>query len=264
MLTGHRSVQRLHPMQASVTKRGFFSTVSVNFPGDRLASFTSAYVRRSMPGWLYTSFIFGDRVHIAQSSVGNVFTERAMFPPIVGLFSIRVTLCPRFASRIDAWIPEMPPPITATPGWIGAVFTSRGRSLRTFSTCPFTIRIAFAVAFWGSWRCAYEHCSRMFAISRRYGFIPASSAFERNSSSYIFGVQHATTTPSRPFSLISRWRRSWPSFEHMKRKSVARTTSSCAPANSRTAFTSTTSEMFPPQWQMKTPTFRFVPGSLTP
>src|SRR3990172_12706969 len=87
-------------MQASVTYRGFFSTVRVHFPGDRAASRTSAYVRSSMFRWLYASFIFGERVHIAQSSVGNVFTERAMFPPIVGLFSIRVTLWPRFARRM--------------------------------------------------------------------------------------------------------------------------------------------------------------------
>src|SRR3989337_2092329 len=134
VLAGQASVHRLQPMHASVTYRGFVRTVRVNFPGVRTASLTSAYVRRSTFGWLNTSFILGDRVHIAQSRVGNVLSKRAMFPPIVGPFSMRVTLWPRLPRRIEAWIPAIPAPITATPSWMEAVFTSRACRRRAFGT----------------------------------------------------------------------------------------------------------------------------------
>ena len=55
--------------------------------------------------------------------------------------------------------------------------------------------MAFAVAWARSW-CTHEQCSRMLAISTRYGFRPADCAALRKVFRCMWGEQEATTTPS--------------------------------------------------------------------
>src|SRR5208337_1532198 len=63
---------------------------------------------------LWTSTIFGERMHIEQSLVGNVLSSCAMWPPIVGSRSIRWTTIPWFARSSAAWMPLIPAPMTTT------------------------------------------------------------------------------------------------------------------------------------------------------
>ncbi|MBM4129715.1 hypothetical protein FJ250_01625 [bacterium] len=73
---------------------------------------------------------------------------------------------------------------------------------------------ALAEAARGS-SCTQLHCSRMLAISSRYGFRPAASSALRNVGSCMRGLLAATTTRSRRCSRMSRVISSCPGFEHM-------------------------------------------------
>ncbi len=152
-------------------------------------------------------------MHCEQSRVGNVSESCAIRPPIEGVRSTRRTSNPASAISSAAWIPLIPPPMTrhlaAWPTSIG----DRGWFPFTFSTIARAMRIALSVVSGPSW--THEHPSRMFAISRRYGLSPASSAARRNVVSCIEGEQAATTTPVRRWSPIAFLIMSWPGSEHM-------------------------------------------------
>ena len=59
-----------------------------------------------------------------QSLVGKVLSSCAITPPMLGFFSIRETSIPISAKSSAAWIPAIPPPITATLG--STLSTSQG------------------------------------------------------------------------------------------------------------------------------------------
>ena len=111
---------------------------------------------------------------------------------------------------------------------------------------------AFSVAAAPS-SCTQLHCSRMLAISTRYGLRPAVSAARRNVGSCMRGLQAATTTRSSPWSPMSWAIISCPGLEHMYLYERATTTPGMADAASATASQSTTLAMLVPQLQMKTP-----------
>ena len=77
---------------------------------------TSEYDQSVMFGWFLTADIFGVSMHAAQSSVGNVLSNIAMCPPMVGSRSTSVTFFPALASVSAACIPEIPAPTTRTSG----------------------------------------------------------------------------------------------------------------------------------------------------
>ena len=65
-----------------------------------------------MFGSLPAADIFGVRMQAAQSSVGNVLSNIAMWPPMLGFFSTRKTFLPVAESLSAASMPAMPPPTT--------------------------------------------------------------------------------------------------------------------------------------------------------
>jgi len=88
--------------------------VTAKCPGVPATLFTSERVWMRMFGCLWTSTIFGERMHIEQSFVGNVLSSCAICPPMVGSRSTRCTVTPWFARSSAAWIPATPPPMTTT------------------------------------------------------------------------------------------------------------------------------------------------------
>ena len=124
----------------------------------------------------------------------------------------------------------------------GSCHTTRRTAARIRST-------AFSVAARGS-RWTQLHCSRMFAISRKYGLIPAVWSARRKVGSCIRGLQAATTTRSRPSSWMSLTIISWPGVEHVYLYERATATPERAWAALATASQSTTFAMFVPQLQM--------------
>ena len=71
-----------------------------------------------MFGWSLTAVILGVRMQAAQSSVGKVLSNIAMWPPIDGSRSTRITSLPASARVSAASMPAMPPPTTIARGTI--------------------------------------------------------------------------------------------------------------------------------------------------
>jgi len=85
-------------------------------------------------------------MHWEQSRVGKVSESWAMWPPIDGWRSTRITGYPLLAISRAAWIPETPPPITRAFLVTSTLMVSKGLSPRTFSTMVRTILMALLVA----------------------------------------------------------------------------------------------------------------------
>ncbi len=167
-----------------------------------------------MFGCVPASFILGVRMQAAQSRVGNVLSNWAMWPPIDGSRSTRWTGKPASASSRAAVIPAMPPPTTSDAGWIGTRNGSRGACSSMRYTPPAMTALALAVAAGRSvW--THETCSRIETSSHRYGLSPARWHAPRNVFSCMWGEQAATTTRLSPSSLMSFSISSWPVLEHM-------------------------------------------------
>ena len=99
------------------------------------------------------------------------------------------------------------------------------------------------------------HCSLIFAISRKYWFKPADFTARLKVSRCIRGEHDATTILLSPCSFIPFIIISCPGSLHTYSYVSAIFTPLNLEAASLTFSTSTVSLMFPPQWQMYTPTF---------
>jgi len=175
-----------------------------------------------------------------------------MRPPRKGVFSTSVTRMPRLARSRVATRPATPPPMTSADGWIMIRRLASGCRCRIRPTAARTRRAALRVAASLS-STTHDTCSRMFTCSKRNWFNPARFRVRRKVNWWSVGEQAATMTRFRPSSRIFSSMSIWPGSEHMNMCVVESTTSGSRPISSATRRTSTTSEMFPPQWQMKTP-----------
>ena len=101
-----------------------------------------------------------------------------------------------------ATMPASPPPMIRAPLVTLNGNLCNGSSLAAFATAMRTRSFAFAVAASGSNMCTHEHWSRIFAISNRYRFSPASLIVSRKSGSCVLGEQEATITLFRLCSFI--------------------------------------------------------------
>ena len=102
-------------------------------------------------------------------------------------------------------MPATPPPITTAACVSGTSTLKSGSRSRARATDMRTRSLALSVAFAGSSRCTHEAWSRMFAISKRKGLMPASRRVSWKIGSCVRGVQLATTTRLRfSFSMVSR------------------------------------------------------------
>ena len=167
-----------------------------------------------MFGWLATSTIFGVMMHWEQSSVGKVSESMAMWPPMEGSRSTRMTWWPQSAMSSAAWMPAMPPPMTSARLVMGTVMGTSFLFFLTRSTMRRTMSVALAVASSRS-SCTQEQCSRMFAISHRNGFSPAARAAFLKVFSCMRGEHAATTRASSFCSTTAFFNRFWPGSEHM-------------------------------------------------
>ena len=98
------------------------------------------------------------------------------------------------------------------------------------------------------------HCSRRLAISIRYGLIPSPEHRSRKVFRCILGEHEPTTILSNRCSRILLRMASCPELLHKYLLVSAHLTKRNCAAVSLTLSTSTVLPMFPPQWQMKTPT----------
>ena len=117
-----------------------------------------------MFGFWLTSVIFGVTIQEAQSKVGNVLSNIAIFPPTVGFFSTMSTGNPASAISNAAVIPAIPPPITRALFVTGVSPSVRGVSKIDFAIAALPSAIAFSVASFTSFK-TQDVCSRMFATS---------------------------------------------------------------------------------------------------
>ena len=103
---------------SSSTYLGDCSTMRLYVPALLSASTTFEQVITSIFSFQTTSLRIGLSRHIPHSSAiftgENTLPILAICPPIEGLCSIRVTLVPCLAKESAAFIPAIPPPITAT------------------------------------------------------------------------------------------------------------------------------------------------------
>jgi len=118
---------------------------------------------------------------------------------------------------------------------------------------------AFLVAASGFELCTQEQCSLMFAISKRNGFSPDSLSVCLNSSSWVRGVQDATTIRLSPYFSMASFTFSWLSWEQAYRNSPAYSTLFAPAMLSLTLVTSTTLPILMPQRHTKTPTLGSSP-----
>ena len=201
---------------------------------------------RVMLGSLPRADILGVRMQAAQSSVGKVLSNMAIWPPIEGLRSTSVTCLPVADSLRAASMPAMPPPTTRTSWLTGTSMGSSGSLSGSRWIWALRMRLALAVAATGS-MVTHEQCSRMLAICSRYGLRPPSEAALRKVGSCMVGEQAATTARVMPSSLMSFLMRSWPGSEHMYLYSRATATLGCVAAHLVTSSTSTLPPMLVPQ-----------------
>ena len=117
-----------------------------------------------MLGFWPTSVIRGVTIQEAQSSVGNVLSSMAIFPPTVGFFSTKSTGKPASAMSSAAVMPAIPPPITRARFVIGVSPGVSGVSNIDLAMAAFPKATAFSVASAMSF-ITHEHCSRMLATS---------------------------------------------------------------------------------------------------
>src|SRR3989339_1048604 len=127
--TGHLAMQSPQPVHFVTSMYLAFSLiVTLNLGKSPDTPSTSEYVWSLMFAWSAHMIIFGDRMHMEQSFVGNVLSSCAMWPPMEGLFSPKWTSQQRSARSRDACIPAIPPPMT-TARFMSAP-TSSNRELR--------------------------------------------------------------------------------------------------------------------------------------
>jgi hypothetical protein len=170
-----------------------------------------------------------------------------MWPPRKGDFSIKVTLRPEEARSRALLRPLTPPPMTTARCSASTRIGSNGSSSLALPTAAATNLAALDVALSGWAWVTQLTCSRMLACSYRYWFTPARASTDRKVSSWRRGEQAATTTRFRPsFSMSSRIN-CCPGSEHMNMLVRAHTTPGSSATLSATCWTSTTSEMLPPQ-----------------
>ncbi len=113
-----------------------------------------------------------------------------------GSRSTRWTSYPLSAMSFAARIPATPAPITRAVFVTATSLLSSGSSSAARATDSSTSLFAFSVpASLSLW--IQEQCSRMFAISKRKGFRPASATVARKVGSCIRGEHEATTTRFR-------------------------------------------------------------------
>ena len=205
-----------------------------------------------MRGSRTVSWMSAARRSRAFSPVGNSVWSWAIRPPRNGRFSTSVTFIPRWARSRAATSPATPPPITSAEGWIGMRRFSSGTRCEARAAAARTRREAFRVAASRS-STTHETCSRTLTCSKRYWLRPARSIVRRKVVWCRVGEQAATTTRSSSSSRIFCSMSAWPGSEQTKGYAVASTTPGMRAASAATRSTSTTSEMFPPQWQTKTP-----------
>ena len=144
---GHFSVHRPHPVHRSIlTFLAFLRILTVKFPTKPETSSTSLYVCRVIFSWAPASTIRGVKIHAAQSKVGNVLSNCAILPPMVGFFSTISTGNPASATSSAVWIPAIPPPMTRH-----LLVTSLSPAINGLFSCTFAMAalartMAFAVA----------------------------------------------------------------------------------------------------------------------
>ena len=115
IFTGHLSSQSPQATHLSVSTNFACSIIlQRKFPGSPSIESTVVIVCRVIFGCLAHSLIFGDKIHIEQSLVGNVLSSWGILPPMVGLSSTRCTSNPISARSSDACIPAIPAPTTKT------------------------------------------------------------------------------------------------------------------------------------------------------
>src|SRR5512146_2401440 len=112
-------------------------------------------------------------------------------------------------------MPAMPPPMTKALLVTGTSMVSRGLSNRALATAMLIMSFAFAVASFGVLGWHHEENSRMFAISNKNGFNPASLTVFLKVGSCILGLQAATTTRFNLYSFIAFLISSCPGSAHV-------------------------------------------------
>ena len=151
---------------------------------------------RSMFGCLPTATIFGVRMQAAQSRVGKVLSNIAMWPPMVARRSTRWTLCPASAISSDAWIPATPAPITSVSALTFAVPGSAASPNGTPRTAQATTAFARSRA-WPSRAPSAVQCSRNEARRIRPGSPPACASARANAALKNPGESPPTMISSR-------------------------------------------------------------------
>ena len=168
-----------------------------------------------MFGCSLTAVILGVRMQAAQSSVGKVLSNMAMWPPMLRLAFDQDHLLAGVGQRQggldagDAAADDQGPghdlhelPLQRLVA--GDAADGRGQ-----------VGLGLVEARPGLSSVTQATCSRMLAICTRKRFRPASSAARRNVGSCRFGEQAATTMRFRLSSRMSRLTSSWPGSEHM-------------------------------------------------
>ncbi len=153
-------------------------------------------------------------------------------------------------------MPAMPPPMTRTSLFTDTFLISNGLRWWARSTAPRMRSIALAVAAsLSSW--TQLHCSRMLAISRKYGLSPAEFTLRLKVSRCIRGEQAATTILLSLCFLMSSFIICCPGLLQTYSYTCAILTPSNSAAVSFTFSTSTVPLIFPslphPHLQMYTP-----------
>ena len=128
-----------------------------------------------------------------------------------------------------------------------------GSSRLTLETAIRTRSLAFSVADSLSTLCTHEHWLRMLAISKRYLLMPALSTVSWKSTSWVRGVQAATTIRFNLCSLMTWVIFSCVSWEQLKRFSSAKATPARVLAYSTTFETSRKPAILVPQQHTNTP-----------
>ncbi len=204
-----------HPVQSSsFTYRGRCRTLTVKSPVKPSTLTTSAYVHSVMFGCERTWDIFGVRMQAEQSSVGNVLSNLAMWPPIVLSRSTRYTCFPASAIVRAAVDPGDAAADDQTSGLTSALRGSRYSCRATRRTAPATS----AFAFCGRVLAVGGHPRNVLADAGHLEVERALAALGRRPAERRLvhqGEHEATTTrlmtPSRRSFSIS----SWPGSEHM-------------------------------------------------
>ena len=135
----------------------------------------------------------------------------------------------------------------------GMVFSCKGWSVATLATAMRTRSFDLSVASSASWAWTQEPWLRIFAISNKYGFNPASRMLSWKSGWWVSGVQLATTTRLRLCSMMVSVMCLILSWEQEYKFDSVWATRGSSDAYSVTSSTSRYPPILEPQWQTKTP-----------